>query len=213
MKGPMDYRLEQLINTPAGAHPLVDALMRGVANGAEPLFLALIALWFLAGWVRGRPQDRQGALAAFVAALGALAIVQIIDHLWDRPRPFVAHPATVHLLAAHAPDASFPSDHVTAACAIAVALLAYHRRLGVVALLFAALLAYARVYIGVHYPGDVLGGMFPGMLVTLLLLMQLAPPMGRLRTLVDRIVQLMRLPLPALEAIQEVNVQGGVCDR
>jgi undecaprenyl-diphosphatase len=197
MKGPMDYRLEQLINTPAGAHPLVDALMRGVANGAEPLFLALIALWFLAGWVRGRPQDRQGVLAAFVAALGALAIVQIIDHLWDRPRPFVAHPATVHLLAAHAPDASFPSDHVTAACAIAVALLAYHRRLGVVALLFAALLAYARVYIGVHYPGDVLGGALLGTLVGGLLVTLLAPLMARLRALVDGLIRRVRLPLPS----------------
>jgi len=197
MKGPMDYRLEQLINAPAGAHPLVDALMRGVANGAEPLFLALIALWFLAGWVRGRPQDRQGALSAFVAALGALAIVQLIDRLWDRPRPFAAHPATVHLLAAHALDASFPSDHVTAACAIAVVLLAYHRRLGVVALLFAALLAYARVYIGVHYPGDVLGGALLGTLGGWLLVTVVAPLMARLRVLVDGLIRQLRLPLPS----------------
>jgi len=197
MKGPMDYRLEQLINAPAGAHPLIDALMRGVANWAEPLFLALIAFWFFYGWVRGRPQDRQGALGAFVAALGALAIVQLIDRLWDRPRPFVAHPATVHLLAAHAPDASFPSDHVTAACAIAVVLLAYHRRLGVAALLFAALLAYARVYIGVHYPGDVLGGALLGILVGGLIVTVLAPLMARLRALVDGLIRQVRLPLPS----------------
>lgn len=193
----MDYRLEQIINAPAGTHPFFDMLLRGVANGAELLFLALIALWFLAGWVRGRPQDRQGALAAFVAALGALAIVQLIDHLWDRPRPFVAHPATVHLLVAHAPDASFPSDHVVAAFAIAVVLVAYHRRLGVVALLFAALLAYARVYIGVHYPGDVLGGALLGTLVGWLLVTVLAPLMGQARALVDRLIRQVRLPLPS----------------
>lgn len=193
----MDYRLEQLINAPAGAHPLWDTLMKGVAAGSEPLFLALIALWFFYGWVRGRPQDRQGALAAFVAALGALAIVQLIDHLWDRPRPFVAHPTTVHLLVAHALDTSFPSDHVTAACAIAVVLLAYHRRLGAVALLFAALLAYARVYIGVHYPGDVLGGALLGILVGGLLVTVLAPLMARLRALVDGLIRQVRLPLPS----------------
>jgi len=103
----------------------------------------------------------------------------------------------VHLLVAHAADASFPSDHVVAACAIAVVLVSFHRHLGAIALLLAAVLAYDRVYIGVHYPGDVLGGMFLGTLVALLLVMQLAPPMDRLRTLVDRIIQLMRLLLPA----------------
>ncbi len=131
------------------------------------------------GWVTGRPAERQGALTAFVAALGALAVVQLIDRLWARPRPFVAHPDTVHLLVAHAADASFPSDHVVAACAIAVVLVSFHRRLGAIALLLAAVLAYDRVYIGVHYPGDVLGGMFLGTLVALLLVMQLAPPMDR----------------------------------
>jgi len=193
----MDYQLEQLINAPAGAHPLWDALMRGVANGSEPLFLGVVALWFLSGWIAGRSRDRQGALTAFVAALGALAVVQLIDHLWDRTRPFVAHTATVHLLVAHAPDASFPSDHVTAACAIAVVLLAYHRRLGVLALLFAALLAYARVYIGVHYPGDVLGGALLGTLGGWFLVTVLAPLMARLRVLVDGLIRQLRLPLPS----------------
>jgi undecaprenyl-diphosphatase len=193
----MDYQLEQLINAPAGAHPLWDALMRGVANGSEPLFLGVVALWFLSGWIAGRSRDRQGALTAFVAALGALAVVQLIDHLWDRARPFVAHTATVHLLVAHAPDASFPSDHVTAACAIAVVLLAYHRRLGVLALLFAALLAYARVYIGVHYPGDVLGGALLGTLGGWFLVTVLAPLMARLRVLVDGLIRQLRLPLPS----------------
>jgi undecaprenyl-diphosphatase len=193
----MDYQLEQLINGPAGGHPLWDTLMRGVANGAEVLFLGVIALWFLYGWIAGRPVDRKGALTAFVAALGALAVVQLIDRLWARPRPFVAHPDAVHLLIAHAADPSFPSDHVTAAGAIAAVLLALHRRLGMLALLFAALLAYARVYIGVHYPGDVLGGALLGLAVGMLLVTLLAPLMARLRWLVDGLIRRVRLPLPS----------------
>jgi undecaprenyl-diphosphatase len=196
MKGPMDYQLEHLINAPAGAHPLWDALMRGVANGSEPLFLGVVALWFLYGWLAGHPRDRRGALTALVAALGALAVVQVIDRLWERARPFVAHPGAVHLLVAHASDASFPSDHVTAACAIAAVLTAYHRRLGLLALLFAALLAYARVYIGVHYPGDVLGGALLGLAAGVLLAGPLAPLMDRLRALVDRLITALHLPLP-----------------
>jgi undecaprenyl-diphosphatase len=193
----MDYRLEQLLNGPAGTHPFWDTLMRVVANGAEGLFLGVIAVWFVYGWVAGRPGERRGALTAFVAALGSLAVVQVIDRLWARPRPFIAHSDTVHLLVAHAPDASFPSDHVTAACAIAVVLVVFHPRWGLVALLCAALLAYARVYIGVHYPGDVLGGFLVGTLVALLLVRLAAPLMTWLTALVDRAIRLVRLPLPA----------------
>lgn len=193
----MDYRLEQLINGPAGTHPLWDTLMRVVANGAEGLFLGVIALWFVYGWITGRPADRRGALTAFVAALGALAVVQVIDRLWARPRPFIAHPDTVHLLVAHGADPSFPSDHVVAACAIAVVLVSFHRRWGVVALVSAAVLAYARVYIGVHYPGDVLGGFLVGTLVALVLLRLATPLMTWLTAIVDRTIRLVRLPLPS----------------
>lgn len=132
-----------------------------------------------------------------MAALGALAVVQVIDRLWARPRPFIAHPDTVHLLVAHAADPSFPSDHAVAACAIAVVLVSFHRRLGAVALLCAAVLAYARVYIGVHYPGDVLGGFLVGTLVALVLVRLATPLMTWLSSLVDRIIRLVRLPLPA----------------
>src|SRR4051794_13214740 len=193
----MDYRLEQLINGPAGTHPLLDALMKGVAGGAELLFLALIALWFLYGWVRGRAQDRQGALTAFVAACGALAAIQVINHLWHRPRPFLAHPDTVHLLIARSGDPSFPSDHAAAGFAIAATLVLFHRRLGLAALLLATLLAYARVYVGAHYPTDVLAGAVLGILVAWLLVGWLAPVMGWLRSLVDGVIRLVRLPLPA----------------
>src|SRR4051794_16448452 len=193
----MDYRLEQLINGPAGTHPLLDALMKGVAGGAELLFLALIALWFLYGWVRGRAQDRQGALTAFVAACGALAAIQVINHLWHRPRPILAHPDAVHLLIARSGDPSFPSDHAAAAFAIAVTLCLFHRRLGVVALLVAALLAYARVYVGAHYPTDVLAGALLGTLLAVLLVTPLARVMARLCSLVDGLIRLVRLPFPA----------------
>lgn len=193
----MDYQLEHLINGPAGTHPLIDALMEGVAGGAEFLFLGLIAVWFLYGWVRGRAQDRQGALTAFVAACGALTAIQVINHLWHRPRPFLAHPDTVHLLIARSGDPSFPSDHAAAAFAIAVTCCFFHRRLGLATLAVAALLAYARVYVGAHYPTDVLAGAALGALLAWLLVAQLAPLMTWARALVDRLILLVRLPLPS----------------
>ncbi|HTN24328.1 MAG TPA: phosphatase PAP2 family protein, partial [Solirubrobacteraceae bacterium] len=67
-------------------------------------------------------------------------------------------PHRVHLFARHVADASFPSDHATAAFAIATAVLLRNRRVGAVVLAFAAVLAAGRVAIGVHYPSDVLAG-------------------------------------------------------
>lgn len=76
----------------------------------------------------------------------------------DRPRPFAAHPGTIHALVAHAADAGFPSDHATAAFAIATTILLAARRWGLLVLLAAAILALGRVALGVHYPSDVLAG-------------------------------------------------------
>jgi undecaprenyl-diphosphatase len=87
----------------------------------------------------------------------------------DRPRPFIAHPDTVHLFAKHAADPGFPSDHATAAFAIAVALLLHSRRWGTFALIAATILAITRVAMGIHYPTDVLAGAAIGALSALTL--------------------------------------------
>jgi len=93
----------------------------------------------------------------------------VVTRLVDRPRPFVADPGRVHLFARHAADPGFPSDHATAAFAIAVAILLRSRRAGLVVLAAAAILAAARVGMGVHYPTDVLGGAALGAACALLL--------------------------------------------
>jgi len=164
----MDYRLERWINGPAGHTPALDALMRLAAGWAEPLFNALVVGWFLVGWWRGQARDRQGAITAGLAAVLALLVNQAITHLWTRPRPFVAHPAAVHLLLAHSTDPSFPSDHAAPAFAIAVVLFGVHRRLGLLALCLAVLMSYARVYVGDHYPADVAAGALIGTAAALL---------------------------------------------
>jgi undecaprenyl-diphosphatase len=113
----------------------------------------------------------------------ALAIAQVIASLWDRARPYEAHPGDAHLLLAPSPDPSFPSDHATGAYAIAVAILLRHTKGGIAALILATLVAVARVALGTHYPTDVLGGAALGALAALTLW---APPIrGPLHRLAD----------------------------
>jgi undecaprenyl-diphosphatase len=119
--------------------------------------VGLLAVLFLARGKWRSVNGRHGVVAAGFSALLALGIAQLIADLWARPRPYVAHP-DVHLFIAPSHDPSFPSDHATAAFAIAVALFLRHRRAGWVALGLATVLSLARVAVGTHYPGDVAAG-------------------------------------------------------
>jgi len=76
-------------------------------------------------------------------------------------RPF-AHDSDTVLLVKHGLDNSFPSDHATVAAAAAVVAALAWRRWAAVFLLGAVLVGLARVYAGVHYPGDVAGGWLIG---------------------------------------------------
>jgi undecaprenyl-diphosphatase len=139
----------------------VEDPLRFFALNAQYAFVALLAMLFL---VRGKWHSinaRHGVVAAGFSTLLALSIARVIGDLWARPRPYVAHP-DVHLFIAPSHDPSFPSDHATAAFAIAVALLLRHRKAGWLALGLASVLSIARVAVGTHYPGDVAAGALIG---------------------------------------------------
>jgi membrane-associated phospholipid phosphatase len=133
--------------------------------------IVLFALLLLAAYLTGRQEGDLTTVAASVwaaiAAMVALGIGQIIGGAVDRARPYETM-ANVHLLVDKTTDFSFPSDHATVAGAVAVGLLFANRRLGIAASVLAVLMAFTRVYVGAHYPGDVLAGLLLGGLVSTL---------------------------------------------
>jgi undecaprenyl-diphosphatase len=147
----MNYKLFQAINQNAGHHHFLDGLMVFVTKDA----LAVFALVLLLMWFFGKEKNKYTVVfAAITGALG-LFINFILGHIYFEPRPFVTH--HVHLLIQHAKDSSFPSDHTTGTFSLALAVLwRRHRKIGFGLLLFAILTGISRVYVGHHYPFDVL---------------------------------------------------------
>ena len=154
----VDWSLLHSLNDFLFHHDGVEDPLLFYVNVSEALFAATLAIIFLAARGPRLADWRRASVAAVLSAGLALAIGKVISELVDRSRPFVADPHGVHLFSGHAADPGFPSDHATAAFAIAVAILLRKRGWGIVALVAATVLSVGRVALGIHYPSDVLAG-------------------------------------------------------
>ena len=117
----------------------------------------IVPAGLLAGWLRGSNRMRQTLLTAAVAGLTGLLVNQVIGLAWYHPRPFAV--GIGRTLLAHAADSSFPSDHLTLLWAVAISLIARQTtcRAGWALAAMGLPLAWARVYLGLHWPLDMIG--------------------------------------------------------
>ena len=115
--------------------------------------MILLFAWF---WLRGNYDTKKQILKAFIFTSIAILISQCISHVYYHPRPFVMEVGRT--LIYHAPNGSFPSDHMLIFSSIAFSyLFSTQRKLGIFLLIMAWLVAWSRVYLGVHFPLDMLG--------------------------------------------------------
>lgn len=147
----MNYNLFQKINGLSGHSALLDKIMIFTSQYALVIF-AFILLFI---WIRGNEHSKRAVLYAGLTGILAICCNVVISKFYFEPRPFVTH--HVHLLIPHAKDASFPSDHTSGAFGLAVGMLFSKRKWGIFLLVIAVLTGFSRIYVGAHYPGDVLG--------------------------------------------------------
>jgi undecaprenyl-diphosphatase len=180
----MDWRLERAIYDVSLHHHWVGSLFHGIEQASIPVMVVLTAaLWFLS-----RPgADRKWKLACacgFLSAAVAYVVAFAIHHLYDRARPYEAH-AIRHPWSSST-DASFPSDHTTISFAIAFAVLAFDSVAGAVFLVVAAIIGVGRLFIGAHYPGDVLMGVAVGAVAAVIVVRLLKPVAAAVAGAVER---------------------------
>lgn len=187
----LDYTVFHVVNGFAGRSPLLDAVMIAAAKYLPVVFaLALVALWL--SW---RVRNQRAVLLAGVSALIALGLGQLIGKALPRPRPYLGH--SVNQLIQPSLDSSFPSDHAILGFAVAVMIWRYNRRAGIALLVLATLMAIARVFVGAHYPGDVLGGAALGAFTSLVLaFLGERRPIADLLNVVLRVLRRLRLAAP-----------------
>jgi membrane-associated phospholipid phosphatase len=198
-----DPRLFPLINEFARDTPWLHPVVLGYAEYAVVVFAALL----LAGWWIARRRADLTVLAAAVwtplGALAAVAINQPIVSALQGPRPYAVLP-DVLVLAQRSSDPSFPSDYAVLAGAVASGLWLVSGRLGAVAAVAAAVMAFAGVYIGALYTHDALAGLAIGNAVSVIGFWATRPVLVRLlRRAAD--IRLVRPLLTVADAAESAN--------
>ncbi len=143
----VDY-LFQAINSLAGKYAFLDSLMIILAKYLVIVLAGLLVYLFI--------KDRKKFIFVFLGMIVSLAISKLIGFLFYTPRPFVNGAG---LLIEHAADSSFPSDHAAGFFSVAFALFFLRKwKTGIVFLVVALLVGFARIFTGLHYLIDILGG-------------------------------------------------------
>jgi undecaprenyl-diphosphatase len=189
----VDWRVFKAIYSLSLHHHWLGSLFHGIEQASIPfMVLATAALWFLA-----RPGgDRKWKLAAasgFLSAALAFVANFVIHSIWDRPRPYETH-AISHPWSTST-DASFPSDHASLSLAIAFAVLAFDSAAGAVLVVAAVIIAVGRVFIGAHYPGDILASLTVATAVAIIVIGFARPLVAAAVRLVERVSDPLVRPL------------------
>ncbi|MED0987285.1 undecaprenyl-diphosphatase [Bacillus paramycoides] len=155
----MNYTVFQWINNFAGSSKLLDTLMIAITNSVPYVaILFMLILWFNNGKKENAIRKQYTVLYTTLSVSIALLVNVLIHAVYYHPRPFITH--HVNQLVPHAADSSFVSDHSVLVFSIAFAFILRGEKLKYIALIWAILVGVSRMYVGVHYPLDILGAAF-----------------------------------------------------
>jgi len=158
----IDEQLFLIINNLAGSNGAVDWFFIFCARYLILVLLAFLIIFILA--YNKKSKKTYDLILAWNAVLGiilGLVFNYFLSLIFDRMRPFDAGLGT-NIYGEAITTGSFPSEHTMIAFAIAASIYLVHKKSGLVAFAFAFLVGFSRIYVGVHYPLDIIVGAFVG---------------------------------------------------
>jgi undecaprenyl-diphosphatase len=172
----VDFFIFQQINKFAGRWEFLDALGLFFAKYLGYFLIFFLILFLLKNFKKYWPMVIQGFLAGILARLGFTELIRLF---WNRPRPFIGN--HINLLLNHSASSSFPSGHAAFFFALSTVVLLYNKKAyplpkfwwgaGLFFFLASFLISISRVFVGIHWPSDILAGavigIFSGWLIIL----------------------------------------------
>jgi undecaprenyl-diphosphatase len=156
----INLELFKLINAQSSAGHLTIGLATIVAD----YVVYLVPIFLIATWLFENDDKKEVALKSVSVALIALGVAQIIVAIYPHPRPFMI--GVGRTLIQHAPDPSFPSDHMILFCSIAITyLIDGYYVIGLSIFAIGVIVAWSRIYLGVHFPFDMFGSVLISLIV------------------------------------------------
>lgn len=195
----LDNTLLLWITGLAGKFPALDWLVHYLGNDfLIPAAMALVAtgLWFTGKTKDGRRRNQWGFIYAVVGLGFSALVVQLIDSHFFRVRPYVVFPqliSQVQRLFYEPTVSSFPSFPAAVTFAFAFGIWLENRKIGGLLFFMAALMSFARVYMGIHYPSDIIASAAIGISITFIFYWILRLPLKRFVNWVLQILEIFLL--------------------
>jgi len=157
----MDYKIFRIINQLAGRYSVLDMLMILISNKVRYLFaFVLILMWF-----RGCSQ-RKVTVYAVISVTFTLLIKMLIQRFYFKPRPFMKR--RVGILIPSKMNSAFLSTHMLLTTAVSTSIFLHERVIGAVMWGLSLLTGFSRIWVGHHYPSDIIRSLFIGSLTSII---------------------------------------------
>ena len=151
----MNMELFKIINNLAGKNHILDMIMIFLSKDVPYIYMGILVLIFIIGVRKKNSHYRRICVYTFTFTVINMFLSFVIGKVYYVDRPFVNH--KVNLLLAHKANASFPSDHAAGTLSIALGLSKYNKLLSIMLTILSVAVGFSRVYVGNHYPLDVIG--------------------------------------------------------
>lgn len=159
----MNTKLFLIINSLAGQNQWLDRFMVFLADWLGYFMVAVLFVYFF----KDRQKYKNMFLISLVSAVvSRFVFVEVIRYFYYNPRPFMVLQET-NLLIDYEAKSSFPSGHAAFYFALAMGVYFYNKKSGYIFFGLAGLMGLARIFVGVHWPWDIIVGAILGMATAL----------------------------------------------